>query len=1674
MPALTLASGEMGLETDTGKLKIGDGSTQWPTLPYITVGGPVSGSLIPAADKTYDLGAPGSSFRHIYVAGSTIFLGSATLTSDVDGNVVFANASGQSTFVSQPLSTFTNLVTSSFAFSSIRGQDDNHYVVLQEPFYLEPDYDVWGFISTVIFTPQLFTEYLFTSTLSALPSQQPVISLQASLIPDQDNTYAIGQPDLALSDIYSYNIETLSLNVSSINGLPPGSGGSNILTENFMVAGGVGPYSLIYTYDGINWHAAENYGSSILNTCSGIAYNGSLWVAIGTGNEHSIIYSSDGIKWNPTANGDSKLTYGKYGIATNGSLWIMGGNGGYNSMAYSYDGNNWSFFPTTANRFNQTCLAVAWNGYMWVAGGPTTGNPLNAPATGTNPLIYSYDGFNWFPSANPTLFGSNGQCNAVASNGKIWVAGGTSGSSRNLAYSYDGINWNATMVATGGAALDTQCTAVAWNGIQWVAVGDGSSPIATSFDGINWTWPSVGSLMGFAKSVAWNGSYWIVGGIQNNQMIYSVDGVDWTPSPSGNSHLTGSCTAIASRHPPIPTPQTAAPGTLAGNMNMTGGGLVTWSSDSISWTEDITLVTNSANASTTQGTLFKIAPITVYMTALDSLYYAPSVGSSDVYNTGSLHIINGHDNHHEVIGDNWFLIANTSADNVIVKWNPANISIPQDATYNAATAQPSWISGGGGGGAAGPQGAIQYKDLGSFAGNSNLTYNGTVLVAKQISVSTLTNVSTINGVPYTPGGGSNALSENFSVVADIDGRMAYTYDGTSWNLGTSPLVNYGYTTIAWNGSYWMAAGSSTNIITSSDGINWTVAATNPFGISNVSGIAWNGSLWVAVGGIDTGVTGIATSPDGIIWTKSINDPLSGKSKNAVAWNGSYWVVVGGSGSNGFTIATSYDGMNWTPRSSPFDSGSPSGVAWNGTVWVVVGGNSTGGPLLVFSYDGKTWSPATVQGTVTAALSSVAWNGQIWVALINGIPTIIRSRDGQTWDSPQRITSLTSISNISWNGTVWVATGDPTIATSPDAITWTRQNTPASLAYGIFVTSRRVLPFSSNLSVDTLKTNNITTSTINGVPFSATSSANVVSENFTVAGDDSGGMAYSYDGLTWTATASKVGSCYGQAWNGSYWVAVGDATRNGSPIATSSDGINWMKVSASDMTSGSAVAWNGIYWIVVGAGLQRGINRSSNGIDWIIADNDPFNSGVKNSVAWNGSYWVVVGAGNNTPSIATSRDGKNWAGQTSLYTSVHSVAWNGSFWIAVGRGAANTIAKSTDGIVWTGISTGLDSGLGSAVAWNGNMWLAGSADKATLVSSRDADTWTSITGPFTGVNSITWNGSHWIIAGNTGFATSPDGTLWTVLSTPLSLAGRSVGSRRVLPISNNQSVDTLYTNVITTSTINGLSYSTATPGTLAGNMSMIGGGTVSWFDNEIYWTKSISLLTNAANASTTKGTVFNIAPSTIQMAAMDSLYYAPPLGSIDLFDGGSFRKINGLSTMHENIADNWFLIANTSADGNILKWNPGNICMPPTTTYDSVTATPSWLAPVPPSITWAGPLEVGRDSTDIINNIKGGYPQIIAAGIDTDLYVGTYTPLQGDTITIWNTGNTAITIYTGSGPGTPFFVVPAFSSAGGFNCGTVGTYDTVIGSYVYQPPTAVKQKLPGDDDVETPRQPPIFS
>jgi hypothetical protein len=318
-----------------------------------------------------------------------------------------------------------------------------------------------------------------------------------------------------------------------------GGGSSTSLTDNFMVAGGVGTNQLAYSYDGLTWTASTSGNSVITGSCLTIAWNGSVWLAAGGSTGPVMASSSDGIVWREIASGSSIFTTECAAIAWNGSMWVAVG-AGTNKIAYSYDNINWTASASGSSHFSYNCKDVAWNGSMWVAIG----------ASSVSPIAYSYNGINWTASASSdSAFAPYGgfvvQGHSIAWNGTLWVAGAQGDGGRTIAYSSDGINW--TLSASGSTFIVYETFAVAWNGLMWVAAGNsyGANPLAYSYNAITW-YAGLGSVPQYAFSVAWNGSLWVVGG-QEDRMYKSTDGITWSLSTSGNAIFTTYCTTLASR-----------------------------------------------------------------------------------------------------------------------------------------------------------------------------------------------------------------------------------------------------------------------------------------------------------------------------------------------------------------------------------------------------------------------------------------------------------------------------------------------------------------------------------------------------------------------------------------------------------------------------------------------------------------------------------------------------------------------------------------------------------------------------------------------------------------------------------------------------------------------------------------------------------------------------------------------------------------------------------------------------------------------------------------------------------------------------------------------------------------------------------------------------------------------
>lgn len=364
------------------------------------------------------------------------------------------------------------------------------------------------------YTSSLITNYIYAST-------SLISSLSTSLI-----SFATGFGYLEMPDIYPNSVYTstltvlntatfstttttlgtfttgsnLSLLASSINFQPPQTA---VPTENFIVAASILPSGQsAISYDGITWYNRGALTGSI-DFVQGLAWNGSLWVAVGrTGGSDRIGTSPDGLNWTGRS---PPYTNAGYGIAWNGRIWVSGGYGGGVTLAYSLDGLSW--ISLGAAIFTSEGHGLAWNGFMFVATG-----------SGTNTLAYSFDGLNWI-GLGSSIFTSAG--NGVAWNGSLWVAVGQG--TNTIATSPDGITWTGRGASVfTGAGLN-----VAWNGSLWVAVGNGTNSIASSADGISWT-GRTNTLTSGGRAIAWSGSLWIAGGAGTGVITTSPDGITWT------------------------------------------------------------------------------------------------------------------------------------------------------------------------------------------------------------------------------------------------------------------------------------------------------------------------------------------------------------------------------------------------------------------------------------------------------------------------------------------------------------------------------------------------------------------------------------------------------------------------------------------------------------------------------------------------------------------------------------------------------------------------------------------------------------------------------------------------------------------------------------------------------------------------------------------------------------------------------------------------------------------------------------------------------------------------------------------------------------------------------------------------------------------------------------------
>ena len=240
-------------------------------------------------------------------------------------------------------------------------------------------------------------------------------------------------------------------------------------------------------------------------------------------------------------------------------------------------------------------------------------------------------------------------------------------------------------------------------------------------------------------------------------------------------------------------------------------------------------------------------------------------------------------------------------------------------------------------------------------------------------------------------------------------RIIKSSNGIDWSLFSTNIINdynsYLIQDIIFVSELNLFIGiGNTFIIYSSNADFWSNCLL-PSGTLNLRSIIWSSSLnlLVAVGNSGTMASRILTSSDGINWTLQTHPLLTG-SWYSITWSSSLNLFAIVSYSNYYNqVITSPDGINWTLRTTSSNAFILSSITWISqlNLFIATSNNS----YILKSSDGITWTSSIIYTNEGIALSSIV-NQLLWINKYNilvGISindnsqnTLVYTYDTITW------------------------------------------------------------------------------------------------------------------------------------------------------------------------------------------------------------------------------------------------------------------------------------------------------------------------------------------------------------------------------------------------------------------------------------------------------------------------------------------------------------------------------------------------------------------------------------------------------------------------------------------------------------------------------------------------------
>jgi len=1038
---------------------------------------------------------------------------------------------------------------------------------------------------------------------------------------------------------------------------------------------------------------------------------------------YTMAYSTDGVNWTPvtvrssddTGTGAGASVFGPF-LTRCREIMALDVSGDFTPINTGYS-VTWNSY---ANRFvatgNGTSPVVysSDGGVTWtsanqqppqqaivVAGGASAA----ANTTSVSPITYTIDGKIWsqaigakeaFGSSGTVLAVKYGQTStAISPNGRIWVAGGTGTSS--LAFSQNGIRWTPVLNAT---TLITNVRTIAYAPADQVA---GAAITATS---------------GVGNGV------WVAGGDATNSLIFSYDGISWSEVPNSLTILNR-CNAIAFGSTGVAGVFVA--GGLAGTIDPTAN--MVYSTDGLNWQP----IRGSGARISSSG-----ASINCITYGRDEngrgLWVAGAFGSSTV---SILYSYNGID---------WVGVVSSGSLSSTITGLAYGV--------NSTTGRGLWVA------SVYQQTAAGYSFLFSANGRDGWT---TVLNTKvglfEVNVSSgATGVAYLNGVWYATG---------LSAGVGTGRTLAYSYEGSSGWFGVYPTTNLYGSAVTTYSTTSMLCVATTGEFVIPTGAGAGTGAGSGAALTPVRGLGWTAGVGSAylqhptlvfggASGAQQSAAAAMSTDGGRSWGASTlgiaTSAFRGGVCNDAFWNGIVWAAVGYDAVTGAKVATSKDGVTWTqiPAGSVPIAGVLYSIMWNGSVWMVGGDGSPTNDLntnsIAWSADLAAWTGIANTDTKLRVAKRIAWNGMYWTAAgVGDVSIIMHSMDknGLKWEDTymsgvtgKTADAMSSGNDIVWGGGRWVAVGRPNNGN-------TSESSAASILYSVdteteyAIKGRRWTGVAGSAQLFPYGANSVSW---NGKRFIATGPASCAASTGNI-------IAWSADGITWTAYSSAKTVAPGQR-----WVAVGSGSR--ACIALSADGRVWTDV------SGSAVLFSDIS----GASATLVSSMKTGG----------------RAIGWNGSSLVAGGARSATTVTASSTTTAATMATTGR-TTIPVCAFIGSGNGVMGGGTTNAPMDATAASYMRTSSsvfiTHMDVNMRESLAPWANMWL----NTYTDLSGTQLFQVTPETQTFS--SALKWNGWSWVA--NFGMTTfnpltsEQYGSLW-YCTDPLARVGWSVASNSVAP------------------------------------------------------------------------------------------------------------------------------------------------------------------------------------------------------------------------------------------------------------------------------------------------------